>query len=89
MERFRNGLRYFGCGKRQSVPPPETGGLYSPSGIKPSASAAGVCFLFCPDAAIRKTSEGYFEADLYYCKGCGICVQECVTGCITMVEEEE
>ncbi|MFA5383885.1 MAG: 4Fe-4S dicluster-binding protein [Eubacteriales bacterium] len=49
----------------------------------------GVCFLFCPDAAIRKTSEGYFEADLYYCKGCGICVQECVTGCITMVEEEE
>ena len=49
----------------------------------------GVCFIFCPDAAIRKNAEGYFEADLYYCKGCGICAQECVTGCISMVEEAE
>ncbi len=49
----------------------------------------GVCYLFCPDMAIGKTGEGYFETDLYYCKGCGICVQECITGCIKMVEEEE
>ncbi len=28
------------------------------------------------------------EADLDYCKGCGICVQECWTQCIKMVEEE-
>ena len=49
----------------------------------------GVCYIFCPDMAICKTDEGYFEADLYYCKGCGICVQECITRCITMVEEEE
>jgi len=39
--------------------------------------------------AIKKTEDGYFEADLYYCKGCGICAQECITGCIAMVEEEE
>jgi pyruvate ferredoxin oxidoreductase delta subunit len=39
--------------------------------------------------AIGKTAEDYFEADLYYCKGCGICAQECFTGCITMVPEEE
>ena len=49
----------------------------------------GVCYIFCPDAAILKNAEGYFEADLYYCKGCGICAQECVTGCIKMVEEAE
>ena len=49
----------------------------------------GVCYIFCPDMAISKTDEGYFEADLYYCKGCGICAQECITSCITMVEEEE
>jgi len=49
----------------------------------------GVCYIFCPDMAIKKTEDGYFEADLYYCKGCGICAQECITGCITMVEEEE
>ncbi|GAI10641.1 unnamed protein product, partial [marine sediment metagenome] len=33
--------------------------------------------------------EGYFEADMYYCKGCGICARECPTGVVTMVEEEE
>ena len=49
----------------------------------------GVCFIFCPDMAVTKTDEGYFEADLYYCKGCGICAHECVTQCITMVQEEE
>lgn len=49
----------------------------------------GVCYLFCPDMAVQKTSDGYFEADLYYCKGCGICARECVTGCITMIPEEE
>ena len=27
-------------------------------------------------------------ADLDYCKGCGICAQECWTGCISMVAEE-
>jgi pyruvate ferredoxin oxidoreductase delta subunit len=49
----------------------------------------GVCWIFCPDAAIQRTSEGYYLADLDYCKGCGICAQECLTGCITMVEEEK
>ena len=49
----------------------------------------GVCYLFCPDMAITKTEDGYFVADLYYCKGCGICAKECFTGCISMVPEEE
>lgn len=49
----------------------------------------GVCWLFCPDAAVRQLAEGHFEADLTYCKGCGICARECPTGCITMVAEEE
>ncbi len=49
----------------------------------------GVCYIFCPDMAIYKTEDDYFVADLYYCKGCGICSRECVTGCINMVAEEE
>lgn len=28
------------------------------------------------------------DADLDYCKGCGICVRECPTHCIKLVEEE-
>jgi pyruvate ferredoxin oxidoreductase delta subunit len=56
---------------------------------KKTCIRCGVCYIFCPDMAIRKTGEGYFEADLYYCKGCGICAVECFTGCIQMVAEEE
>jgi pyruvate ferredoxin oxidoreductase gamma subunit len=48
----------------------------------------GICYLFCPEGCIREKQDGYFEADLYYCKGCGICARECWTEAITMVEEE-
>ncbi len=47
----------------------------------------GVCWIFCPDAAIFETSEGYFDMLPDYCKGCGICGRECVTGCISYVAE--
>lgn len=49
----------------------------------------GMCYMFCPEGCIQQNAEGYFEADLYYCKGCGICAKECWTGAITMVIEEE
>ena len=48
----------------------------------------GVCWIFCPDCAIRFDAEGYAETDLDYCKGCGICARECLPGAITMVDEE-
>ena len=47
-----------------------------------------ICQIFCPDGCIEQNSEGYFEANLYYCKGCGICAHECRPKAITMVEEE-
>ena len=49
----------------------------------------GLCAIFCPEGCIGQNTEGYFEADPYYCKGCGICARECPTGVITMKEEEE
>ena len=49
----------------------------------------GICQIFCPDGCIGQNAEGYFEADLFYCKGCGICARECWTKVITMVDEEE
>jgi len=48
----------------------------------------GICYLFCPEACVNLNPEGDFAADLYYCKGCGICARECWTQAITMVEEE-
>ncbi len=47
----------------------------------------GLCYLFCPDAAIKRGEDGYFEANLNYCKGCSICHKECWFGAISMMEE--
>jgi pyruvate ferredoxin oxidoreductase gamma subunit len=47
----------------------------------------GICYLFCPEACISQNSDGYFEGNMYYCKGCGICARECWTEAISMVEE--
>ena len=47
-----------------------------------------ICQLFCPEGCIEQNAEGYFEANMYYCKGCGICARECWTKVITMIEEE-
>ena len=49
----------------------------------------GLCALFCPEGCISPNEEGYFEANLYHCKGCGICPRECWPQAIKMVEEEE
>ncbi len=48
-----------------------------------------ICQTFCPEGCIENTEEGYFVADMYYCKGCGICAKECPKKVITMVEEKE
>ena len=49
----------------------------------------GLCALFCPEGCIEQNEEGYFEADLFYCKGCGICAKECWPRVIKMEEEVE
>ena len=49
----------------------------------------GLCAMFCPEGCIEQNEDGHFEADLFYCKGCGICARECWTRVIKMAEEEE
>jgi NADPH-dependent glutamate synthase beta subunit-like oxidoreductase len=44
------------------------------------------CVAVCPDLAVKRSGDGYVVlAD--YCKGCGLCVKECPTGSMEMVEE--
>lgn len=43
-----------------------------------------LCWLYCPDGVI--SSDFPLEIDLEYCKGCGICAQECPRKAITMVQ---
>ncbi len=44
-----------------------------------------LCWLFCPDGCIERDT---WAIDLTYCKGCGVCAQECKRGAITMAREE-
>ncbi len=45
------------------------------------------CVFYCPDMAISKTEQGYQVND-DFCKGCGLCVNECPTGAILMFEDK-
>jgi NADPH-dependent glutamate synthase beta subunit-like oxidoreductase len=50
------------------------------------------CVVVCPDMAVVRRTAGNGAAAGYdvlgdYCKGCGLCVRECPTGSMTMVEE--
>lgn len=51
---------------------------------KEKCTKCGICFVFCPDAAISPD----FEIDYYHCKGCGICAHECPVKAIVMEEEK-
>ncbi len=47
------------------------------------------CYGVCPDNAVIKLGPGKrFQFNYDYCKGCGICAQECPCGAIKMVPEE-
>ena len=47
------------------------------------------CYGVCPDNAVIKLGPGKkFEFNYDYCKGCGICVEECPCGAIKMVPEQ-
>lgn len=47
------------------------------------------CYGVCPDNAVIKLGPGKkFEFNYDYCKGCGVCVEECPCGAIKMVAEE-
>jgi len=44
-----------------------------------------LCWLYCPEGVVQRSIP--VEIDLEYCKGCGICAEECPTKAITMVDE--
>ncbi len=48
------------------------------------------CVMFCPEGAIRYRPDlGKIEFDFGFCKGCGICANECPTKAITMKMPED
>ena len=47
--------------------------------------ACGICWLYCPDAAVIPGTP--YAIDYRYCKGCGICANECPFKAVKMEEE--
>jgi 2-oxoacid:acceptor oxidoreductase delta subunit (pyruvate/2-ketoisovalerate family) len=46
------------------------------------------CYAVCPDNAVIKLAPGErYEIDYDYCKGCGLCAEECPCGAIVMEPE--
>ena len=42
------------------------------------------CWLYCPEAVVSRTIPP--QIDFNYCKGCGICMEECPVKAISMEE---
>ena len=42
-----------------------------------------LCYLYCPEAALRLDSDNFPHVDYDHCKGCMICYEECPTDAIT------
>ena len=46
-----------------------------------------LCWIFCPDGCIKRADDDSVSIDYVYCKGCGICANECPKQAITMKRE--
>jgi 2-oxoacid:acceptor oxidoreductase delta subunit (pyruvate/2-ketoisovalerate family) len=70
-----------------------TGGwrTFRPVHVPEKCTNCLLCWICCPDSAIRVKDGKFLEFDLEHCKGCGICATECpVKGkAIHMVEEKK
>ncbi|HDD42916.1 MAG TPA: 4Fe-4S dicluster domain-containing protein [Nitrososphaeria archaeon] len=45
-----------------------------------------LCWVYCPDGAIKRLEDDSVEVDYEYCKGCGICSTICPVKAISMKE---
>lgn len=66
-----------------------------PKFIYDKCTACGICQRVCPDGIIHQTDKTnslgklYYDCDLTYCKGCGLCAIECPFKAIEMEKEEK
>jgi 2-oxoacid:acceptor oxidoreductase delta subunit (pyruvate/2-ketoisovalerate family) len=73
------------------APRTQTGGWRT--GLKPEVELGAcinclLCWLYCPDSAVRLDGTTFTGFDLEYCKGCEICAEICPVDAIRMVEDD-
>jgi pyruvate ferredoxin oxidoreductase gamma subunit len=47
-----------------------------------------LCVVYCPESVVWQRGPRDYATDLDFCKGCGLCAEECQPGAITMVRED-
>ena len=53
-----------------------------------SCTRCDICYIFCPDMAVKKDGNPFpYRVDYDYCKGCGICVEECPREVLSVIPE--
>jgi pyruvate ferredoxin oxidoreductase delta subunit len=45
------------------------------------------CWIFCPEGAVKRKKDNTVEINFDYCKGCGVCANQCPTKAIIMKRE--
>ena len=73
-----------------TAPQPHTGGWRT--GLLPAVELSAcvnclLCWVYCPDSAVKLDGTTFTGFDYDYCKGCELCADVCPTGAISMVEE--
>jgi 2-oxoacid:acceptor oxidoreductase delta subunit (pyruvate/2-ketoisovalerate family) len=75
---------------RDEAEQPHTGGWRT--GLRPAVDLelcvdCLLCWLYCPDSAVRLDGTAFAGFDLDYCKGCELCAAVCPTSAIEMVAD--
>ena len=53
-----------------------------------SCNECNTCWFLCPDGVVL-SKDGKVDFDYDYCKGCGVCAEECPRGAVTLEEESK
>jgi pyruvate ferredoxin oxidoreductase delta subunit len=95
---FNGGFQNVKKSNKLDVTPlsrPKIGGMgktgfwrtFRPTIKKEKCTRCLLCWIYCPDACIKRGADDTVEIDYEYCKGCGICANECRVGAIEMKRE--
>ena len=87
-----NGLPPGGIVRPGGAPPLRTGGWRT--GVKPVVTLDRcvnclLCWLYCPDSAVKLDGTTFVGFDYDSCKGCELCSVVCPVDAIAMVEEND
>ncbi len=85
------GLPLAGVVSPSETAQPRTGGWRT--GLKPAVDLSLcvnclLCWLYCPDSAVRLDGTAFDGFDLDHCKGCELCAEVCPVDAIEMVEDD-